>query len=709
MSNPKMKLENYSNFGGINSKTSAYDTGPMEFLDLINVDFQTPGALTQRWGSTMYVGQTFPAPITTEYEFIKIDGSSYVMIGHTGGLWYGATTGNSQGLSGTAFSSGASFLLNGFFNSRAQSGLGGPVLTQSFPTYFLGFSLLVPIWSDGINGASSFYNYTGMTQGENRFDFVTFQNKLYAGDGKKFFKFDGITISGIALPPPIAAPGSGAVAGSDATTFPGLGISTGWYAVYASYIDSNNNEGPVWPVATINTNAVNGSTLAAAGGSFMLATYNIKVPDFYDVQGVNVYSYARSSATLYIGDATDLLALPYVFRNQFRKADASATTIPISFGTTLGGISIGAITSNQEAVNISTETYFLPGITYSIASPGGATIIDKVNIAGYAPRYLELYKNRLFLAGFSTTPSQVWFSETGDGNSYQADSNFEVRTNDGDVVTAMRAYSTRLYIFKKNSFYGLNGDTPANFFLQELSLEYGCLNNRCAIVYDDLLLFLDRQGLIMYDGAGIKNLSSIKIQPVFDSMNYSAALTEACMVHDKLRNEVLLAIPTNGATLNNVVVVYDYIAGAFTKYDNLSIASMNAIQGRNNSKNAFYGSYSGSLNWFGASFLADNGVGYTTYIKPRFMKPMGESVEEQFRRLYINADPGNSLGVKINFFQDYGPSIVYSTTMVLNQFQTRIDFGIPAKAISFEMSAIQTNIPLRVYGFSIESRYQRGV
>jgi hypothetical protein len=147
--------------------------------------------------------------------------------------------------------------------------------------------------------------------------------------------------------------------------------------------------------------------------------------------------------------------------------------------------------------------------------------------------------------------------------------------------------------------------------------------------------------------------------------------------------------------------------GAWAKYDNLPVSVFQTIKGRNDSKNVFYGSYSGSLNWMGASFLADNGAGFTCYIKTRFLKPMGDSVQEQYRRLYINADPGSSLGVKINFFQDYGTSVVLSTSMLLNQFQTRIDFGIPAKSLAFEMSSIQTNIPFRFYGFTTESRFQR--
>src|SRR5574343_1781653 len=99
MPHERFKSESYQLLGGINTKVSSYQTGPFEFLDLTNLDFQTPAALSQRWGSTMYVGQTFGAKITSLFEYAKITGESYVMIGHTGALWFGATTGQSQGVS----------------------------------------------------------------------------------------------------------------------------------------------------------------------------------------------------------------------------------------------------------------------------------------------------------------------------------------------------------------------------------------------------------------------------------------------------------------------------------------------------------------------------------------------------------------------------------------------------------------------------------
>ena len=105
MSNQKFKIENYQNVGGINSKFSPHLLTPIEFMDIKNYDFQTPGSLTQRWGSTQYMGQTLAGKITALSEYQKLSGVSMIITGSSGGLWYGATTGNFQGMSLTQMGS----------------------------------------------------------------------------------------------------------------------------------------------------------------------------------------------------------------------------------------------------------------------------------------------------------------------------------------------------------------------------------------------------------------------------------------------------------------------------------------------------------------------------------------------------------------------------------------------------------------------------
>jgi hypothetical protein len=229
------------------------------------------------------------------------------------------------------------------------------------------------------------------------------------------------------------------------------------------------------------------------------------------------------------------------------------------------------------------------------------------------------------------------------------------------------------------------------------------------VIFNDLLLFLDRAGIMQYNGSALSCISD-KINPIFDRMNFTAALSSARMVHDKLRNQVLIGIPVDGATLNNLTISYDYMSGAWTYEDGFTPSVFAAIKGYNNTKNVFYGTPSGVINWFGPSFLSDNGVGFTCSLKSSWFKPLGETTEEQFRRLYTNITPhGVTMNLAVKFYQDYGSSVVSSATILQSEFQNRYEFGIPAKALSVEIFSNQTAVPFQINAISLESRLQRRV
>jgi len=407
--------------------------------------------------------------------------------------------------------------------------------------------------------------------------------------------------------------------------------------------------------------------------------------------------------------------LPYTFLASCTLSTLGLTTANgmsyylLPLGTTSAGYT--AMMTNAGVLPDGTvNDYFPLGFTLPQGISGFLTSeIVETQITSYFPSMLEVYQNRLFLAGFSLTPSTVWFSDVAEPEGYQPDWNFEVRTNDADVITCIKSYLTRMFLFKRNSFHVLTGDNPENFFLQEVSAEYGCLNNRCCVTFGNEMVFLDRKGIILFNGAQLSVLS-IKVQPYFDRMNYTAALSQACMMHDKLRNQILIAIPIDGSSTNNLTLVFDYVTQGWTTHAGYSPTVFTMAQGYNVTKYPMYGDNQGRVNWFGPSFLSDNHTGFTLSFKTRFIHDVSDSIQKQFRRLYISANPlSATLTCPINFYQDYGSSIVKSTTMGIGPFQQRIDFGISAKALAFDFAAVSNVAPLQIDGFTIEQRMQRKV
>jgi hypothetical protein len=324
---------------------------------------------------------------------------------------------------------------------------------------------------------------------------------------------------------------------------------------------------------------------------------------------------------------------------------------------------------------------------------------------------MEIFNNQLFLAGFSSIQSTVFWSEIGEPESIDPAFFAEFRTNDGDRITGMKFYNNHLIVTKQRSFHQISGDNPDNFLFQEISDQYGCLSHKSMVQFESLLWFLDSKGICEYNGANVSIVSN-KVEPIFRTMNIDAAIDNACAIHHRVNNEVWFAIPCNGATLNNCVVVYDYLSQAWTKYSGVDISTLFIARGNNTTRVPFFGGYTGNLFDFGPSLMSDNGSGITCSFQTHFLAQRGQSVENMYRRFYLNLNPilGITQPITINLYSNYdGSTVQVSRTMYQNPFQARIDYGISAKSIQAEMIHTSASLPLVINGFTFEGRFQRNV
>lgn len=388
---------------------------------------------------------------------------------------------------------------------------------------------------------------------------------------------------------------------------------------------------------------------------------------------------------------------------------ASGFTYPSDYGITAGVL----YRSNPGSLDLFFYSYIpLGGQTFvdsGTLTLGNMPVPDSVFFT-LAPRYLEIFQNSLFMIGSSQFPSTAFFSELGEPENVLPESNFEVRTNDGDILTGGKFYGNALFLFKKNSFSKVIGNDTTNFSLLDVSDQYGCLSNRSVVVYNDIMLWLDRKGICRYNGA-TPEIISTKIEQTFLNMNIDAAINNACGVHDKYRNQVTWGIPVNGATFNNLTIVYDYLADAWTTKDGYNPAITSYVQSSFPRQRVFYGSYSGSIHYISSDLYNNNGQGITFSMQSKFHNIFGNSRTGQYRRLFVDTDPipGATIPLTINFRVDEQPDIVLTRTIYFNQYQTRIDFGIPAKSLSIEFVASSASFPIRINGYTLEARLQRNV
>lgn len=679
----KIKQESYNSLGGINNKVSQFLNSPVEFLNLENLDFQTPGSLSLRWGSTYYVGQTLVGKITGIEEFIRIQGASYVVV-----------TGQTQAFTVTGTS------LTPFL-SQIQEGLFTTYVSHINATLY-GFS---PPWAITL-GAS--LNY----------DFEVMNDWLFACNGVDFWKFNGQSAYFYSLGQPIKSSGNSDLFGTSigvTTGHPTSSLTTGVYDFKISYLNNRGVIGQATHRAYINQ-FINSTGSSAGGGyaailNFTPSIFSAIEPG-YGVSGLQAFVAGPDQQNLPTDQRTYYLCLDYTTKLPFTLTPGVTTAAGVTY-----------VFFSETQIGVTALEDFMPfGRWYmdnNNYAPDDFSFSPQFGQPIRVPRFIENYADRLWLAGMTYAPSTIFCSEDHEPEQINLGNAFnptEVRTQDGEPLTGMKNFSGGLVLFKENSFHVLTGDDPSSFAIKQISQEYGCLNNRSIAQFQDVLIFLDKRGIVEFNGSNI-NLISTKIDPLFKRINLDAARIEACLTYDKLRNEVLCDIPIDGSTVNNITIVYDIIQKAWTtyKYGNYTPAVSTIMRGRLDNFYTFSGGYSGTVVYFGASFVADPGTGITAsgisyLVGSRFHTEEGNSETKQYRRLFINTSSvGNTVSLNVDFFRDFSSVPYLTRTMYQGAFQQRIDFGVPGKSLAFNLTGVSATEKMVFHGYTLEHRFQRAV
>lgn len=651
----KLKTENYEMLGGINTKASAYLNGTNEFRNLVNLNFATPGALTKRPGTTEYPGASIGI------------GATQLSLGRI----YG----------------GVSF-------ERIDAGATSAAILVAVEN---GASLVPGIYNvaKGVSLLGNLYMHTG-----NLFGFRAFADRLFYCDGGQFGRISTRPADydygsrAFSLPEILTDDGQKQVPPIGITTsfVGGLADGQGLSGVYTVSVGWQNSIGAYGPESLPVTLTLDGTTANAVLVRTITGTTNFHkyLPQYVYSSSMLMYDTANIVTYLSLPDGTDR----YV-------ASAVGVTFASGNNITIDGRNALGVPANDNLV------------------------ASRLN-----PQYMEVYNNQLFTAGFGSSshiipaaqahnglvadqlekqsPSRAYWSEIGEPEAIKADYWAEFRTNDGDRITGMKTYAGSLIVTKERSIHRLSGSNPSDFFIQEISSEYGCLSNQAMVVWENKLWFLDSKGIAEYNGANIQIVSN-KVEPIFASMNIDAARGQALAIHDKSHSEVWFAIPTGSNTYNDTIVVFDYIANAWTTYQGIQASYLWEARGSLASKRPFIGGYSGKITYLDPTSCSDAGAGITCVAESSFIAATGQTTERQYRRFYLNLDPilGVTQAITVNFRTNYGSSNVLTRTMYQAPFQSRVDFGLSAKSIQAQVIHTSASLPLKINGFAFESRYQR--
>lgn len=156
-----------------------------------------------------------------------------------------------------------------------------------------------------------------------------------------------------------------------------------------------------------------------------------------------------------------------------------------------------------------------------------------------APRLAHVFKFHMFFAGDATEPTNLWFSAPYDEYNFSPADGAGV-INVGFPIVAIKSFRDALYIFGSTNIRKLVGTSIADFVVEEVTDDLGCMATDSVLELGGDLLFLSQDGLRPISGTnkiGDVNLESLSknIQSIFTDFLFNVDLSglSATVVHQK--------------------------------------------------------------------------------------------------------------------------------------------------------------------------------
>lgn len=359
--------------------------------------------------------------------------------------------------------------------------------------------------------------------------------------------------------------------------------------------------------------------LTAAGGSTPNGTFTVKnvtaTEIHYNCSGSNETFGGISSATI---------------TTQFELVDKGAYTQPLVYDTSENtDIASGVVTvtetgheivvgdkvivSDRGATDLNPLTeyvvYEVTANTFLFRADAGditnATIVvGKRQSIGLgfthmpAPPWAIYHQRRLWMpfnyamTGTSGSPvitsrntkDEIIASDILDENTYdQIQNQFRIASGGADFIVALQPFSEdNLVAFARNSIHlvrGVGADL-ANATVQEITREVGCVSRKSIAQVGNQIFFLSDNGVYgvafedLYNLRGATVPLSEAINPLIARINKPYAGNAVGVYHD---NRYYLAVPLDTSTVNNTILVYNFLNQGWESVDVVNNANWNIV------------------------------------------------------------------------------------------------------------------------------------
>ena len=193
------------------------------------------------------------------------------------------------------------------------------------------------------------------------------------------------------------------------------------------------------------------------------------------------------------------------------------------------------------------------------ASKYDGTTVTDLNATGAPanPQYVVGFKNTLFFAGHSANTEEVIFTAP------YTDDDFAVANGAGSIavdspITGLFPFRDALYIFCEERIFKLVGNSSADFVLQPVTREIGCVNGFTIQEFAGDIVFLGPDGLRTIAGTeriGDVELGTIsrQVQPRFEGLT-DVDEFDSLIIPDKTQYRIFFSNANNTRALTTGVI-----------------------------------------------------------------------------------------------------------------------------------------------------------
>ena len=217
---------------------------------------------------------------------------------------------------------------------------------------------------------------------------------------------------------------------------------------------------------------------------------------------------AKASASLTINfgtvtvaaESTSIFATNNVITGASSSASTTVTSTPTVVGWTAVSTSGSPTMTGVSKVRFTEINFGVPKVVLTdginpAATYDGSTYTQITDSnAPTDPKIGAEFQNHLFLAGDPAQPSNLFFSAPTAETDFSPANGGGV-INVGFAIVAIKKFRNVLFIFGKNNIKRLVGDNSANFVLESVTSNLGCLSTDSVIELGGDLLFLAPDGI----------------------------------------------------------------------------------------------------------------------------------------------------------------------------------------------------------------------